>query len=134
MKKFDKKIRVYYEDTDAGGIVYYANYLKYFERARSDWVRQLGADQVNLLEQSIAFVVKELNIVYHKSAVLDDVLTVSCEPTIIKRVSIMFNQAVYNNKKECLVEAKVKVGCVDTRKKTPCPIPSNLLREMRSDK
>lgn len=134
MNKFDIKIRVYYEDTDAGGIVYHANYLKYFERARSDWVREIGADQAKLLEQSIAFVVKDLSINYRKSAKLDEVLTVTCEPVIIKRVSIIFNQAVYNNKNECLVEARIKVGCVNTLKKVPCQIPSNLLREMRSDK
>ena len=134
MNKFDIKVRVYYEDTDAGGIVYHANYLKYFERARSDWVREIGADQAKLLEQSIAFVVKDLNINYHKSANLDELLTVTCEPVIIKRVSMIFNQAVYNNKNECLVEARVKVGCIDTSKKVPCQIPTNLLREMRSDK
>nr|WP_136252064.1 tol-pal system-associated acyl-CoA thioesterase [Ningiella ruwaisensis] len=133
MKKFDTKFRVYFEDTDAGGIVYHANYLRYFERARSDWVRAIGGDQQKLLEQSIAFVVKALNINYRKSAVLDEVLTVTCEPVTIKRVSLVCDQAVYNNKNECLVEARVKIGCIDTRTKLPCKIPSELLREMRSD-
>jgi acyl-CoA thioester hydrolase len=133
MKKFDIKVRVYFEDTDAGGIVYHANYLRYFERARSDWVRQLGGDQKKLLEHSIAFVVKDLNISYRKSAMLDELLSVSCEPVAIKRVSLMFKQAVYNNKNECLVEATVKVGCINTQLKTPCRIPETILREMRSE-
>jgi acyl-CoA thioester hydrolase len=133
MKKFDIKVRVYYEDTDAGGIVYHANYLRYFERARSDWLRALGGRQQKLLEQSIAFVVKDMNIDFRKSATLDEVLTVTCEPCTIRRVSLIFNQAVYNNKNECLVEAKVKVGCIDTTLKTPCKIPDDILREMRSD-
>jgi acyl-CoA thioester hydrolase len=133
MKKFDINVRVYFEDTDAGGIVYHANYLRYFERARSDWVRALGGDQKILLEQSIAFVVKDINITYHKSAGLDELLTVTCEPVTIKRVSLVFKQVVYNNKNECLVEARVKVGCINTQLKKPCKIPDHILREMRSD-
>ncbi|MFC4698894.1 tol-pal system-associated acyl-CoA thioesterase [Glaciecola siphonariae] len=133
MKNFDITVRVYFEDTDAGGIVYHANYLRYFERARTDWLRALGGEQKKLLEQSIAFVVKDININYRKSAVLDDVLTVSCEPVTIKRVSLLFKQAVYNNKNECLVEALVKVGCINADLKTPCKIPDAILREMRSD-
>lgn len=133
MKKFDIKVRVYFEDTDAGGIVYHANYLRYFERARSDWVRNLGVEQKKLLEHSIAFVVKDLSINYHKSAVLDEMLTVTCEPVEIKRVSLIFKQAVYNNNDECLVEARVKVGCIHTQQKAPCKIPESILREMRSD-
>jgi len=133
MNKFDMKVRVYYEDTDAGGIVYHANYLRYFERARSDWVRSLGADQKKLLEHSIAFVVKDIKLNYRKSATLDELLTVTCEPVAIKKVSLLFKQAVYNNKNECLVEAEVKVGCINILQKTPCQIPESILREMRSD-
>lgn len=133
MNTFEIKVRVYFEDTDAGGIVYHANYLRYFERARSDWVRILGADQKKLLEHSIAFVVKDISINYRKSAMLDELLTVTCEPIAIKRVSLLFKQAVYNNKNECLVEAQVKVGCINTELKTPCKIPETILREMRSD-
>lgn len=133
MRIFDIKVRVYFEDTDAGGIVYHANYLRYFERARSDWLRVLGGEQKILLEQSIAFVVKDINIRFLKSATLDEILTVTCEAVIIKRVSLIFKQAVYNNNNELLVEASVKIGCIDAQHKTPCRIPETILREMRSD-
>ncbi|WP_395341827.1 tol-pal system-associated acyl-CoA thioesterase [Ningiella sp. W23] len=133
MNKFDINVRVYFEDTDAGGIVYHANYLRYFERARSDWVRALGGNQAKLMEQSVAFVVKDLNMIYHKSAKLDELLTVSCEPITIKRVSLLFKQAVYNNNNECLVEATVKVGCINPITKSPSRIPDDLLREMRRE-
>jgi len=133
MKVFETKVRVYYEDTDAGGIVYHANYLRYFERARSDWVRAMGANQQNLLEQSIAFVVKDMKINYRKGATLDELLTVSCEPISIKRVSLMFSQTVYNDNNECLVEAEVKVACINTATNLPTKIPTEILREMRSD-
>lgn len=79
MNKFDIQSRVYYEDTDAGGIVYHANYLKYMERARTEWVRSLGISQHDLLEQSLGFVVIDMEIAFKDSARLDDVLDVSCQ-------------------------------------------------------
>ncbi|MGQ8366770.1 tol-pal system-associated acyl-CoA thioesterase [Glaciecola sp. 1036] len=133
MKKFELELRVYFEDTDAGGIVYHANYLKFMERARTDWVRSMGISQQELLEHSIAFVVKDMEIKFQQSAVLDDLLRITCEPVKIGNVSVKMTQNIYNNKNQCLVSAQVKIGCVNTVDKTPAKIPDAIMRDMRSD-
>ena len=84
MSVFCIQSRVYYEDTDAGGIVYHANYLKFMERARTEWVRSLGLHQNNLLEQSIGFVVIDMSIGFKLSAKLDDLLLVTCKVKQLK--------------------------------------------------
>ena len=129
------KVRVYYEDTDAGGIVYHANYLKYFERARSDWVRELGIKQQRLLEQSIAFVVIDMSIQFKGSAKLDDLIDVSCELLLAKRASMVFKQEVSLNN-NVLVQAQVKVACVNTKYSKPVGIPTELIDaiEQRKEK
>jgi len=126
MNKFHMNVRVYYEDTDAGGIVYHANYLKYMERARSDWVRALGISQQYLLEQSLAFVVIDMNITFKHSAKLDDVVKISCEVLTKKRASLTFAQEVTKDNK-LLVKAEVKVACVNTKHSRPTAIPKELL-------
>lgn len=131
-KQFSIDVRVYFEDTDAGGIVYHANYLNYMERARTDWVRALGVSQHQLLEQNIAFVVKDMQITFHQSATLDEMLTVSCQPIKIGNVSILIRQEIKVNNKT-IVDATVKIACVDPTAKRPCKIPLQILREMRSD-
>jgi len=132
MKTFSIDVRVYFEDTDAGGIVYYANYLKYMERVRTDWVRSFGVSQNVLLEQNIAFVVKGMQIEFHQSAKLDEILTVDCQPIKIGNASILIQQEIKRNNIKIL-EAKVKIACVNTQAKKPCRIPEQILREMRSD-
>ncbi len=126
MKKFDIIARVYYEDTDAGGIVYHANYLKFMERARTEWVRSLGIDQQKLLEQSLAFVVIDMQIAFKQSAVLDDLICITCEVVNIKRASLEFAQTITRDNK-VLVSAAVKVACVNTRISRPVGIPAPLL-------
>ncbi len=105
-------VRVYYEDTDAGGVVYYANYLKYFERARSEWLRGLGISQSTLArEQQRLFVVRGLEIQYRKPAQLDDVLQIHSRIARLGRVSLVFaQQALRGNERLC--EAQVEVCCV----------------------
>ena len=93
---FQCPIRVYYEDTDAGGIVYYANYLKFCERARTEWLRALGISQIKFLEQSIGFVVTKVAMNNLASARLDDLLTVKTQINKLKRASIVFNQEIVN--------------------------------------
>lgn len=132
MSKFNIKTRVYYEDTDAGGIVYHANYLKFMERARTEWVRNLGCSQQDLLEQSIGFVVIDMNIQFKKSAKLDDLIDVSCEVTQLKKASLVCCQEITKNG-ELLVSAQVKVACVNITTNKPLAIPPLLLKEMRSD-
>ncbi len=147
---FSIPIRVYYEDTDAGGIVYHTNYLKFMERARTEWLRDLGLEQQSLLEQSIGFVVKDLNMQNSKAAVFNDMLSISCEVVELRKASMLFKQHAFrvrdnsleenveqNNKnnlsseKELLVSAEVRVACVDLGKMKPIAIPDFILREIK---
>lgn len=109
-------IRVYYEDTDAGGVVYYANYLKFLERGRAEWLRWLGFDQVDLLrELGLAFVVRRVALDYLKPARLDDELSVDVEVERIARSQIFFRQRVRRGRGEAaetLVSGEVHVVCV----------------------
>jgi acyl-CoA thioester hydrolase len=106
-------VRVYYEDTDAGGIVYYANYLKFFERARTEWMRALGIGQQVLLEEHGAmFVVKDASADYHAPAKLDDTLRLTLAVEKIGRASVSFLQQAWRD--DCLLNtARFRVGCVD---------------------
>lgn len=102
-------VRVYYEDTDAGGIVYYANYLKFAERARSEFLRALGINQQKILaEQKVGFVVRSCHIEYLKSAVLDDALTVSCEVVEKGSASAVIKQQICRED-EVLASVEVKL-------------------------
>ena len=145
---FSLPIRIYYEDTDAGGIVYHTNYLKFMERARTEWLRNLGIEQQSLLEQSIGFVVKDLTMKNSKAALFNDILSISCQVVELKRASMLFEQHAYrvkdianthnkNNslsgRKELLVSAKVRVACVDLGKMKPIAIPDFILREIKRD-
>lgn len=92
---FTIPVRIYYEDTNAGGVVYYANYLKFLERCRSEWLREIGHDQGDLLrEPSIAFVVRSVNLEFLKPARLDELLSVSLEVEKISRSQIFFRQHI----------------------------------------
>ena len=117
MTVFSWPARVYWEDTDAGGIVYYANYLRYLERARTEWLRAQGFSQARLVEEaSVLFTVVSLDIEYHKPAKLDDELTVTCEPRRDGAASVRFAQRVLRaGDAEPLVEADVRVACLDAR-------------------
>ena len=116
---FTIPVRIYYEDTDAGGVVYYANYLKYLERCRTEWLRSIGHEQGNLLRDSgIAFVVRSVNLEYLKPARLDDLLTVSLEVEKISRSQIFFRQhirrgnALADGGWEELISGKIQIVCV----------------------
>ena len=123
-------IRVYYEDTDAGGIVYYANYLKFFERARTEWLRQLGFSQSKFLEHSLGFVVKRLEMDNVAPAKFDQELEVLTEIHDVKRVSLLFRQKIIDDKQKTLVNASVKVACVDLTKMKPIAIPQAVIEEI----
>jgi acyl-CoA thioester hydrolase len=107
-------VRVYYEDTDAGGVVYYANYLKFLERCRSEWLRSIGCEQAGLLrEAGIAFVVRSVSLDYLKPARLDDLLTVSLAVEKIMRSQIFFRQHVRRGEDgETLVSGAIRIVCV----------------------
>lgn len=115
---FEWSMRVYWEDTDGGGIVYYANYLKFLERARTEWLRSLGYSQQALAtDPGLLFAVVNVNIHYLKPAKLDDLLVVTCLPEIESRVVARFVQRIHRGgiSGELLTEATVQVACIDAR-------------------
>jgi acyl-CoA thioester hydrolase len=131
MSGFAWPVRVYWEDTDGGGIVYYANYLRFLERARTEWLRQLGFSQQRLLgEAGILFTVVSLEIEYRAPARLDDELEVTCEPQPQGAASLRFAQSIYRRAaagRELLAAASVRVACLDARTLRPRRLPAFLL-------
>lgn len=122
---FRLPVRVYIEDTDAGGIVYYVNYLKFMERARSEWLRHHGFTQGELLATGTQLVVHRLECRYARPARLDDALEVSVELLSRGRARLQFGQIVSRNG-EPLCEAKVDIACIDAERMRPVPWPPAL--------
>ena len=131
-KTFQYQVRVFYEDTDAGGIVYYANYLKFAERARTEWLRSLGINQSLFLEQNFGFVVRKVEMDNKASAKLDDLLTIHSSITKTKRASLVFNQQIFNQHSQLLCEVSVLVASVNLELAKPCAIPENILGALTS--
>lgn len=126
-------LRVYVEDTDAGGIVFYANYLKFFERARTELVRSLGVSLRGGLEQGVSFVVHSLNLRYHQPAYLDDALWITAEPIEVKRSFMRFRQQAWRTSDEVLLaEGDVKVACVQLPEGRPRRLPRELAEVLAS--
>ncbi|MBL8336968.1 MAG: tol-pal system-associated acyl-CoA thioesterase [Rhodoferax sp.] len=128
-------VRVYWEDTDAGGIVFYANYLKYFERARTEWLRSLGIGQQALrAETGGMFVVSETRVLYHRPARLDEQLTVTAWPLEIGRASLTIGQQAHRGPEpggELLCEASIRIGWVLEQGMRPARIPAAVLKAMQ---
>jgi acyl-CoA thioester hydrolase len=121
--RFSWPARVYYEDTDAGGVVYYANYLKFFERARTEWLRSFGLNQDKLAqEQSLIFVVRRAALDFVKPARLDDLLEITVEPLKLARVYVELAQEARRGA-QLLARAVVQVACVNQRSFKPAAIP-----------
>lgn len=119
-------IRVYYEDTDAAGVVFYANYLKFFERGRTEWLRRLGVNQSDLAaNDQRMFVVKNAQINYIKPARFDDLLTIRSRITRLGRASINFAQTATLGD-EALCESTVEICCIDTSTFRPAGLPQSL--------
>ncbi len=131
-RHFQWPVRIYYEDTDAGGIVYHSNYLKFFERARTELLRSVGVSQQVLLEQHLGFVVRHMDIDFKQGATLDESLMVNTSVSELKRASIVFCQEMVNDEGRVLCAATVKVACVDTEKMKPIAIPSFLVMELNT--
>jgi acyl-CoA thioester hydrolase len=128
---FSILVRIYYEDTDAGGVVYYSNYLKFLERCRTEWLRALGHDQADLLrDPGIAFVVRSVGLEYLKPARLDDLLRVDLKVEKISRSQIFFAQSIRRESaeetREELVSARIQVICVNTARMKIVSIPTSL--------
>jgi acyl-CoA thioester hydrolase len=123
---FSLNLRVYFEDTDAGGIVYYANFLKFFERCRTEWLRALGIEQTRLAATTgLQFVVAHAAIDYLRPARLDDALTITARIGTLARSYLVFRQEALRGA-ELLARASVKVACVDIERLAPARLPVEL--------
>ena len=136
---FSIPVRIYYEDTDAGGVVYYANYLKFLERCRSEWLRAIGHQQAELLrEPGIAFVVRSIQVDFLKPARLDDQLLVDLEVEKISRAQIFFRQTIRRADESLaggsgeLLSATVRLVCVNAAQMKPTSIPAFLRSQLEA--
>ena len=129
MQPFTIPVRVYWEDTDAGGIVYYANYLRFLERARTDWLSSLGIDQAALLrDERLQFAVVEAHIRYHQPARYGDELSVSVRLDERRGASVVMHQEVRRGPPDgqLLVSATIRAACLDSSGLRPRPLPAAL--------
>jgi len=129
---FEFPVRVYYEDTDAGGVVYHANYLNFYERARTEFLRAIGFEQDELLADDIAFVVKRCEIDYIKAARFNDQLTITVAIGQLKKASIVFEQKIVGGDGNLISTAVVVVACVNLQQMKPIAIPANITKELSS--
>lgn len=134
---FTWPVRVYWEDTDAGGIVYYANYMKFMERARTEWLRAVGIEQTPLKEEhGLMFVVLDVEAHFRKPARYGEQLQVTCAIAESTRASLTFRQEIYRDRPgsgpggDLLLDGRVRVACLDALKYRPRPLPPRLLQEM----
>ena len=127
---FEHPVRVYWEDTDAGGIVFYANYLKFFERARTEWLRALGIGQQTLREETGGmFVVSETHVKYLQSAKLDDLLRITAKLQTSGRASLTIAQKAWRDD-QLLCEGTIRIGWVHVQDLKPARIPSSVLERL----
>jgi len=124
--EFKLPLRVYMEDTDAGGIVFYVNYLKFFERARTEYMRALGFHKAAFIDDSLMFVVTNLTTKYLRPAKLDEQLIVTARVIAAAKASLSFDQQVIRGE-EVLCETQVKLACVDRETLKPKRLPEALL-------
>jgi len=126
--EFTWPVRVYYEDTDAGGVVYYANYLKFLERARTEYLRELGFEQDQLKQEyGIIFAVHSLSIQYQKPAVFNDALTVTAEVIDEGKARLTFKQMITRDKDNTRIcSAEVSIACLNAEKFSPVRIPAHI--------
>lgn len=134
--KFTWQVRVYYEDTDAGGVVYHANYLRFMERARNEWLRDMGHPVEQIVEQEHKlFVVRSVQMKFVRPAKLSDVLSVSAEVVLSKRASMQIKQEVSRNadaSSELLVSAIIELAMVDSERFRPVRLPEYLYENRAS--
>ncbi|WP_202410516.1 tol-pal system-associated acyl-CoA thioesterase [Pseudomaricurvus sp. HS19] len=132
MSHFSITVRVYIEDTDAGGIVYYVNYLKYLERARTELLRSVGFDKPAILDEGCLLVVHSAEIKYQKPALLDNELTVTARVSKLARSYVIFEQSVMRGE-EPICQASIKVACVDQQSMKPCALPERVASVVRRE-
>ena len=135
MSVFRWPIRVYYEDTDTGGIVYHANYIKFMERARTEWLRALGFEQNEIArDHGIGFVVRSANLDFVKAARFNDQLFATCEVMRLGRASVEFRQTVIDLQDQLLCSADIRVGSVDFRRMQAVRMPEAIYLGMSHGK
>ncbi|HEY8158792.1 MAG TPA: tol-pal system-associated acyl-CoA thioesterase [Methylobacter sp.] len=128
MKNFIWPVRVYYEDTDAGGLVFHANYLNFFERARTEMLRAMGVEQDELIAtEGIIFVVRSVQVDYLSPARFNEQLQVSAEVSLAKKASLTFEQVITRGN-DVLCKGSVRIACLDARTMRPKVIPETLFR------
>lgn len=132
---FTFPIRIYYEDTDAGGLVYHANYIKFMERARTEWLRSIGCNQNHLaLQEQTVFVIHSIDLKYLKPARFDDLLQVTVEMTEHSRLSMVFSQNIYRENidglQEHLITSTVKIVSVNSQSFKPKGIPKMIMEAL----
>ena len=129
---FRLPVRIYWEDTDAGGIVFYANYLKFFERARTEWLRSFGLEQERMrAETGVAFLVTETSLRYFMPARLDDLIDVSVHVERLGQASLVVSQQALRDD-HVLTEGTIRLGCVDLGTFRPHRIPDEILMKILS--
>ena len=132
MTIFHWPLNIYYEDTDAGGVVYYANYLKFLERARTEWLRSKGINQHQVSKDYGAlFAVRSVSIDYKQPAHLDDQLAVSVEVLDVRKASLNMKQNILNNNDELIVNATVNIVCLHSESFSPRPIPQTIYEAIK---
>jgi acyl-CoA thioester hydrolase len=133
MMNFTWPVRVYYEDTDSGGVVYYANYLKFMERARTEYLRKLGFEQDELINNhNIIFAVRSIHLDYHKPARFNELLDVTAVISQTGKASMTFQQSILRNEDRVLLcEGEVRIASLYADSFKPCAIPSMILEANR---
>jgi acyl-CoA thioester hydrolase len=126
---FRTEVRVYYEDTDAASIVYYANYLRFIERGRTEFLRSLGHDQHRLMQEGVAFAVRSASVEFLKPAKLDDLLTIETAVSSLGRAQVSFVQRIRRDH-ELLLDAKIRVACIDPAAVRPIRMPRALHEQL----
>ena len=126
-------VRVYYEDTDAGGVVYHASYLAFYERARTEMLRQHHFNQQALLEEQVAFVVRRMTVDFIAAARLDDLLEIQSEVTAMTRATMTFSQRIVNAEGKVLNEADVLIACINPHLMKPIALPKSIVAEFWSN-
>jgi len=127
---FHWPVRVYYEDADAGGVVFYANYLKFYERARTEMLRDMGFEQDELIaNESVIFVVRSVQVDYLKPAKFNHLISVTAEVSLVKSASLTFQQSILRGD-ELLSKATIRIACLDAESMRPKQIPDTLKRAL----
>ena len=125
------KIRVYYEDTDCGNVVYYANYLKYMERGRTEYLRERGIHLLDYHKQGYVFAVTDVSAKYRRPAQYNDLLEVETKITDVTSVAITFETSIYKGKSELLFTGTAKIVCVDAKTGRACIGPKDMFEILK---